>query len=116
MEGENDSGQKFVMDWKNGPSPMHMIFQSIGGCSLVDLVIGLKEREFSDVWIDLVANRREESPRIFTDVMMVYNIKGNVPQKLAERIVEKSHEKYCSVSNMVKDTVEINWKVELHAL
>jgi len=37
-----------------------------------------------------------------------------VPRTLVERIVEKSHEKYCSVSNMLSDEVSISFEVELH--
>jgi len=45
---------------------------------------------------------------------MIYHVTGDVPQKLVERVVAKSHEKYCSVSNMFNQSVEITWRVEIH--
>jgi uncharacterized OsmC-like protein len=85
----------------------------IGACSLVDVVIGLKERPFSKVWVELDSTRAETSPRVFKTVEMIYHVAGDVPEKLVERIVEKSHEKLCSVSNMFTE-VEITSKVVVH--
>ena len=46
---------------------------------------------------------------------MVYHVVGDVPLKLVERVVSKSHEKYCSVSNSLDPTIAIDWRVEVHA-
>tara|TARA_B110000444_G_scaffold259679_1_gene304210 strand:- start:32356 stop:32622 length:267 start_codon:yes stop_codon:yes gene_type:complete len=85
----------------------------IGACSLVDVVIGLKERPFTKVWVELDSTRAESSPRVFKTVEMIYHVEGDVPEKLLERIVEKSHEKLCSVSNMFID-VSITSRVVVH--
>ena len=110
----NSNGQSLDLDWEEGPSPMQVTLQMIGACSLVDVVIGLKERQFSKVWVELDSERAENSPRVFTSIEMVYHVTGDVPQKLVERVVAKSHEKYCSVSNMFSQSVEITWRVEIH--
>ncbi len=109
----NSNGQSLELDWENGPSPMQVTLQMIGACSLVDVVIGLKERPFSKVWVELDSTRAETSPRVFKTVEMIYHVKGDVPEKLLERIVEKSHEKLCSVSNMFIN-VDINSSVVVH--
>ena len=109
----NSNGQSLELDWENGPSPMQVTLQIIGACSLVDVVIGLKERPFTKVWVELDSTRAETSPRVFKTVEMIYHVKGDVPEKLLERIVEKSHEKLCSVSNMFVD-VEITSSVVVH--
>ena len=44
----------------------------------------------------------------------VYNVEGDVPEKLVRRTIEKSHEKYCSVSNTINDKVDITWELKLH--
>ena len=109
----NSNGQSLELDWENGPSPMQVTLQMIGACSLVDVVIGLKERPFSKVWVELDSTRAETSPRVFKTIQMIYHVAGDVPEKLVERIVEKSHEKLCSVSNMFTE-VEITSKVVVH--
>ena len=109
----NSNGQSLELDWENGPSPMQVTLQMIGACSLVDVVIGLKERPFSKVWVELDSTKAETSPRVFKTVEMTYHVAGDVPEKLVERIVEKSHEKLCSVSNMFTE-VEITSRVVVH--
>jgi len=103
------------LDWESGPSPMQVALQMVGACSLVDVVVGLKEREFQRVWVEMDSTRAEHSPRVFKTIEMTYHVDGNVPMKLLERIVEKSHEKYCSVSNMLTE-VEITSTVVVHEI
>ncbi len=90
LNGINAAGQSISMDWESGPSPMQLTLQMVGACSLVDVVIGLKERAFSDAWVDLDSTRAETTPRRFTSITMVYHVVGDVPQKLVERVVAKS--------------------------
>ena len=111
----NSKNQSLELDWESGPSPMQVALQMVGACSLVDVVVGLKEREFQRVWVEMDSTRAEHSPRVFRTIEMTYHVEGNVPMKLLERIVEKSHEKYCSVSNMLTE-VEITSTVVVHEI
>ena len=86
----------------------------MGACALAYVEEGLKQRDFDKVWIEMESERADSAPRVFTSIHMKYHIRGNVPIKLVERIVEKSHEKYCTVSNMLKHTAEITSSVEIH--
>ena len=106
--------EKITIDWEDGPSPVQITLQMIGACSLVDVVEGLKQRDFDKVWIEMESERAENAPRVFTSINMVYNVRGEVPIKLVERIVAKSHEKYCTISNMIKHTAEITSSVIVH--
>ncbi|MEC7272071.1 MAG: OsmC family protein [Candidatus Thermoplasmatota archaeon] len=114
LDCENDRGQSIDVDWEDGPSPMQIFLQMIGACSIVDVVVGLKNRKFGQVWVDLDANRREEYPRSFTKVNMTYHVEGDVPETLVRRTIAKSHEKYCSVSNSLDENIEIVWDLVLH--
>lgn len=115
MVGINAAGQRIEMDWESGPSPMQLTLQMVGACSLVDVVIGLKDRPFSKAWVELDSTRAESTPRRFTAMSMVYHVVGDVPEKLVERVVEKSHEKYCSVSNSLDPSIRIDWRVVVHS-
>lgn len=114
MVGINSNGQRIEMNWEEGPSPMQLALQMVGACSIVDVVIGLKERDFSKVWVEMDSTRNDESPRYFTSIHFVYHVEGNVPQKLVERVVHKSHEKYCSVSNSLRKDCKITSEVIIH--
>ena len=114
MVGINSKGQRIEMNWEEGPSPMQLALQMVGACSIVDVVIGLKERDFSKAWVEMDSTRNDESPRYFTSMHLVYHVVGDVPQKLVERVVHKSHEKYCSVSNSLRDDCKITSEVIIH--
>ena len=109
----NSNQQSIKMDWEDGPSPMQVTLQMIGACSLVDVLVGLKDRQFTKVWVELDSTRVETTPRVFETVEMIYHVEGDVPEKLLERIVAKSHEKYCSVSNMFTE-VKMTSSVVVH--
>ena len=115
MDGINAAGQRISMDWESGPSPMQLTLQMVGACSLVDVVVGLKNRTFTAAWVEMDSVRAEDSPRRFTSMTMVYHVEGDVPKKLVERVVAKSHEKYCSVSNSLDPTITIDWRVEVQS-
>ena len=114
LDCQNERGQSIRVDWEDGPSPMQIFLQMIGACSIVDVVVGLKDRQFGKVWVDLDGQRREEYPRSFTEINMIYHVEGDVPERLVRRTIEKSHEKYCSVSNSLDENIEINWDLVLH--
>ena len=114
LDCENERGQSIDVDWEDGPSPMQIFLQMVGACSIVDVVVGLKNRDFGEVWVDLDAERREDYPRSFTKINMIYHVEGDVPEKLVRRSIEKSHEKYCSVSNSLDENIEIVWDLVLH--
>ena len=107
----NEAGDKLEIDWNNGPSPVQVTLQMIGACSLADIQTGLKDRKIDKIWIELDAERAESAPRVFTKVNMVYYIEGEAPKKLVKRLVHKSHEMYCSVSNMFNSSVEFTSSV-----
>jgi uncharacterized OsmC-like protein len=109
----NSNQQSLEMDWEDGPSPMQVTLQMIGACSLVDVIVGLKDRQFTKAWVELDSTRAETTPRVFETVEMIYHVEGDVPEKLLERIVAKSHQKYCSVSNMFTE-VKMTSSVVVH--
>lgn len=109
MIGTTSTGIDVAMDWEEGPSPMQLVLQSAGACSLVDVVVGLKGREVRAAKVDLSSTRAGEAPRVFETIHMTYVIDAEAPEKLIRRLIQKSHEKYCSVGNMLSSSVEITW-------
>ena len=103
----NEAGDCLEIDWDDGPTPVQITLQMIGACSLADIQTGLKGRKIDRIWIELAAERKTTSPKVFTKINMIYHVDADAPKKLVKRLVEKSHETYCTVSNMFKPTVEI---------
>jgi|TARA_B100000959_G_scaffold278137_1_gene335947 putative redox protein len=95
---------------------MEMVLHAHASCSLIDVIDGLKERvanvEYATVEIE--AERAEERPRVFTSVNMKYIVKGDVPETLVHRLIESSHENYCSVGIMItRSGVTLKWSLEM---
>ena len=59
--------------------------------------------------MELDSTRAETTPRRFLSITMVYHVVGDVPQKLVERVVDKTLEKYCSVSASLNPEMVIDW-------
>jgi len=66
----------------------------------------LKPEEFT---IEIEGVRKQTHPRVFTQIKILYRIKGNIPSKAVEQAIKLSMEKYCSVSAMLKSVVNIQW-------
>ena len=110
----NEAGDCIEIDWDNGPTPVQLTLQMIGACSLADIQTGLKGRKIDRIWIELEAERKSTAPKVFTKIKMTYHVDAEAPKKLVKRLVEKSHETYCTVSNMFKSTVEITSDVVIN--
>ncbi len=99
-------------------SPMQTVLSAVGACSSIDIILLLRKQrqELKDLRIKLTAERREESPRLFTKIHVDYTLVGDIDDKKAERACRLSMEKMCSVSLMLKaGGVEITWAYEVVA-
>ncbi|NBM82759.1 MULTISPECIES: OsmC family protein, partial [unclassified Proteus (in: enterobacteria)] len=105
--GESSSGHQVMMDGNSGdkaPSPMEMVLIAAGGCSAIDVVSILRKgrHQVTDCEVKLTSKRREEAPRLFTDINLHFIVSGKaLTDKIVERAVQLSAEKYCSVSLML---------------
>jgi putative redox protein len=114
--GTTSKGKVFEIYGESSPSPMEMVLHSHAACSLIDVIDGLKDRvgkvEYARVEIDSV--RSEDRPRVFTSINMNYVVKGDVPEKLVRRLIQRSHETYCSVGIMItRSGATLNWTLEM---
>ncbi|MFL2959174.1 MAG: OsmC family protein [Candidatus Thalassarchaeaceae archaeon] len=114
--GTTSKGKVFGIYGESTPSPMEMVLHSHAACSLIDVIDGLKDRsdnvEYATVEID--SARSEESPRVFTSVNMNYIVKGSVPEKLVRRLIQSSHDRYCSVGIMItRSGATLTWTLEM---
>jgi len=98
-----------------GTSPMELVLMALGGCSVFDLgeILKKQRQEVEDIQVEVKGNRREEAPRIYTDIHITFNLKGNIDLEKANKAAELAVKKYCSVHDMlaaggVNITYEIN--------
>ena len=120
---ESGSGHTFTMDGapdvggRNlGARPMEVMLMGMGGCTAIDVVSMLKKQrqDIEGVEVSLSAERAGEHPMVYTEVKLVYTVRGRkLNRALVERAVSLSDEKYCSATAMFKKTAKITHEVVL---
>ena len=91
-------------------TPMELVLLALGGCSGADVVSILNKKKVSlnSFEINIDAERAESYPKVYTKINLEYVFYGkNIDPKHVERAIALSHEKYCSVSAMLKPTISI---------
>ncbi len=99
-----------------GSSPMELVLMALGGCSVFDLgeILKKQRQEVKDIQVDVVGNRREEAPRIYTDIHITFTLKGIIDEEKANKAAELAVKKYCSVHDMLAaGGVEITYEVKI---
>lgn len=123
---ESDSGHGIMLDGSPeiggrnlGVRPMEMVLMGLGGCTAIDVmvILGKQRQPVEDCWIELDAERADvAAPKVFTKIHVHYVVKGSgLEPKQVERAVKLSAEKYCSVSNMLKSSVDITYDFEIQS-
>ncbi len=121
--GESESGHSVVMDGppesggrNMGVRPMEMVLLGMGGCTAFDVVMILQKgrQQVSDCHVELSAERAGDVPKVFTKIHVHYVIKGRgLNEKKVEKAVNLTAEKYCSVSIMLAQSVDVSHDYEI---
>ena len=119
----NEDNQSVVLDAsiskggsKIAPSPMEAVLMAIGTCAGIDvkLILTKAKQQFSDIQVKVTGERREEIPKIYTDINLHFIVTGNdLSEKQVARAIKLSAEKYCSVSHMLQGVVNITHSFEV---
>jgi putative redox protein len=124
LVGVNEQGHKTrfdaTMDF-SGPAkhatPMETILESLGACSMIDIIAILKKmrKEVTKLDVDLEAERADEHPKVFTSIHVKYRIKSpDCTLADLQKATALSMDKYCSVAAMIRGSgCKITWSSEL---
>jgi len=113
---KNENGQEVHLSGDGSAAgPMETILMAMAGCSTIDIVMILEKmrQDIKDVKVEVEGTRREEIPRVYTNIHLHYKIYGKVKEKKAEQAVALSLEKYCSVSLMIEKAAKITSSFEV---
>ncbi|MBL7919685.1 MAG: OsmC family protein [Bacteroidia bacterium] len=124
MEAVNEEGNTLLMDGAKdiggkgkGMRPMQLLLSAIGGCSAIDVILILKkQKQIIDSFEIEVEGAREkiDDYSLFRTIKLHFKIKGKVDMIKAERAIQLSLEKYCSVSKTLEPTAKISYKVTVN--
>ncbi len=98
-----------------GARPMELVLMALASCSAFDIVQILKKQrqKFHSFNISAEGKRRNQVPAVFTSIHMTFEFIGPLEDAKVRRAVELSVEKYCSVYEMLKNSVHITWSYYL---
>jgi len=109
MDADEEFGGK-----NKGPKPKGLVLVALAGCSGMDIISILKKmRAEPDTFnIKVSGELNDGHPKIYKNILITYIFKGDkVTEEKAKKAIDLSLDKYCSVSAMIKGTVNIDYKI-----
>lgn len=123
MEAVNEQGRTLQMDASpdvGGSNlafrPMQMLLAAMGGCSAIDVISILKKQrqDLKDIKVTISGEREKDVvPSLYTEVHAHFKLFGNIDPEKAQKAVDLSIEKYCSVSKTLEKSARITYSVEV---
>lgn len=122
LEARNEEGNSLVLDASpaiggtgRGFRPMESLLAGLGGCSAIDIVVIFQKshQPLDDIQVEIDGHRQEGvEPSLFDTIHVNYKLKGAFDEKTAQRAVDLSMQKYCSVAKTLEKTAQITWSWE----
>ncbi len=123
FEGAFSTGHSIVLDGSSdhggadeGPRPVEMLLMGLAGCTGMDVIAILrkKRQNVSSFRVLVSGERREDHPRVFQKIHLVYEIAGTgIDVEGARQAIHLSETKYCSVSTMLRKAVDITTEIRV---
>lgn len=110
-------GNEILCDWDNEKSlsPVQIMVQMVGVCSMAEVVIGMKERDFDSLTIGIDYERNDENPRYVTKINLKFRLNTDVKwEKFLRRLIKQTMEKYCSVASTLSGVAKITWDLKIN--
>lgn len=110
------TGPSIIIDGNGneGPGPMVALLLAAGACSGSDVVSILEKMQvtLTSFTVDVTGRRNEELPRRYNALTMTFRLAGEgLTQAKADRAVELSVSKYCSVVLSLNPDIPIETEV-----
>lgn len=99
----------------NGPKPIELVLTALAGCTAMDVlsILQKKREPLEGLEVSVEGTRAIEHPMIYTNIEVVYRVKGNVNPESVARAIELSEAKYCGVHAMLEHSAKITTRYEI---
>jgi putative redox protein len=100
----------------SGTSPMELVLIGLAGCTAMDVIdiMRKKKQDVTACEVRVHGDRADDYPRVFNHITVEYVLTGhNLDLAAANRSVELSVTRYCSVQAMLSKTAQIERKITL---
>jgi len=94
---------------ETGPNPVALLLESTGACMAIDVVDILKKgrQDLRGLSLRVLARRMDDPPRYVKWIRFEFEVSGDVEEAKAERAVQLSFDKYCSVFHSLRTDLEV---------
>ncbi len=118
FEGGRPGGPALELDsaGEAGPSPMDSLLLGVGACMGIDVAMILEKGRvpLTSLEVDVEGDRAQDVPRRFTAIRIAYRLGGLGPEhhEKAQRAVDLSRDKYCSVLHTLRPDVDLDIRID----
>lgn len=126
MLAKNESGNELIMDAsseaggeESGFRPMQLLLSALGGCSTIDILLILKKQKQTVESFEVEVNgdrEKLEEYSLFRNIELHFKISGEVDRSKAEKAIQLSLDKYCSVAKTLEPTAKITHKLSINGI
>lgn len=97
------------------PGPMELLLVALGTCTAADVVsiLAKKRQKLDSLEVAVSGERAELPPRVWTNLEIVYKLRGTLEKAAVEHAIRLSEEKYCSVAAMLRKAAPITYRFEI---
>ena len=97
------------------PGPMELVLMALGACTATDVVSILKKKRQKLEGLEVICSgeRASEPPTVWIKLEILYRLRGSLEEAAVKRSIERSEQKYCSVSAMLQKTATLTWRHEI---
>ena len=121
FDAQTTTGHQLVIDTippngnDNGPKPVELLLTALAGCTAMDVlsILQKKREPVEGLEVLVEGERASEHPRVYTEIQVVYRVRGNVSADAVARAIELSETKYCSVHATLRHTAHITTRYEI---
>lgn len=120
FSGGPDGGKTVLVDGDGAeaPSPVDTALVALATCTGSDIVLVAQKKriDLREFRIEVQAQRRDEYPRRFTAINLVYHVTApGASEQGIRQAIDLSLEKYCSVSHSLNPDIPITYELRLQA-
>ena len=100
-----------------GPRPKPLMLLSLAGCTAMDVISILRKMrvELEDFSVEVQADQTNEHPKHYHKMHVIYSFKGkDLPMDKLKKAVNLSEERYCGVSAVYRQAVDMTSEIKVN--
>jgi putative redox protein len=95
--------------------PKETMLAALAGCTAMDVasILRKKRQSATSYEVDVTADSADEHPKVYTDIVVLHRVAGDVAPEPLRRSIELSATQYCPVNAMMSAVARIEHRYHL---